>query len=220
MAFSSKVFIRIHNGKKFSEAFSRIKSLNQEKSFETPRKTLLGSALLVAVLTVLWSSYVQQYKLWKRILPSQTNSEGFVCLPQPYTTEIVSIDPLLIYINNFTTSIESHAIISAGYLSYLLSLFLSYLKQLTLTHHLLDRQASANPKSSSITKEPSPKTAPPKQLAFILPFPRYHVSSPAHALSWALCSPKQMTLGSRNWCSMRRGRNSTCIMIGMTFPKL
>ncbi|EJT73545.1 hypothetical protein GGTG_07401 [Gaeumannomyces tritici R3-111a-1] len=43
-----------------------------------------------------------------------TSSSHFTCLPHAYTTELVSVDPLVIYIRNFTTSAEAASIMATG----------------------------------------------------------------------------------------------------------
>lgn len=40
--------------------------------------------------------------------------DSFTCLPHAYTTQLISIDPLVIYIRNFTTPAEAASIIAAG----------------------------------------------------------------------------------------------------------
>ncbi|KAI1474126.1 hypothetical protein F4774DRAFT_401649 [Daldinia eschscholtzii] len=45
---------------------------------------------------------------------AETLTSSFTCLPHPYTTEIVSIDPLVIYIESFLASTEIKALLEAG----------------------------------------------------------------------------------------------------------
>ncbi|KAK3386636.1 hypothetical protein B0H63DRAFT_430452 [Podospora didyma] len=49
-------------------------------------------------------------------LSSKSSSEASTggCLPHSYTTQLVSLDPLLIYIHNFVSAAESASIIAAG----------------------------------------------------------------------------------------------------------
>ncbi|KAI1472122.1 uncharacterized protein F4812DRAFT_205641 [Daldinia caldariorum] len=45
---------------------------------------------------------------------TETVASSFSCLHHPYTTEIVSVDPLVIYIESFLTSSEIKALLEAG----------------------------------------------------------------------------------------------------------
>jgi len=63
------------------------------------KKTAAGSAAAVTVL-VLALFWVQKPWEWKGFLGG-VRKEDFVCKSGTYTTEIISIDPLVIYINNF-----------------------------------------------------------------------------------------------------------------------
>ncbi|XXG97891.1 hypothetical protein Hte_004206 [Hypoxylon texense] len=45
---------------------------------------------------------------------STSSSSSFTCLPHTYTTEIVSLDPLLIYIDSFLSPAEIAALLAAG----------------------------------------------------------------------------------------------------------
>lgn len=89
-------------------------SLIETQPFETPSKILVGSAIFATILAAQWSSNVLQYTQWETFFPLKLNPVEFVCIPHHYTTEIVSNDPLLIYINNFTSILESRALIEAG----------------------------------------------------------------------------------------------------------
>lgn len=63
------------------------------------KKASAGSAVAVTVL-VLALFLVQRPWEWKGYL-GHVRKEDFVCKAGTYTTEIISIDPQLIYINNF-----------------------------------------------------------------------------------------------------------------------
>ncbi|KAF3808191.1 hypothetical protein GCG54_00006807 [Colletotrichum gloeosporioides] len=45
---------------------------------------------------------------------SSTPAEPFQCLPQNYTTQLVSLDPLVIYIHNFLSASDIPALLAAG----------------------------------------------------------------------------------------------------------
>jgi prolyl 4-hydroxylase len=59
--------------------------------------------------------------VWEATTTSESqeplNTEGLVkvCSDHQYTTEIISLDPLLIYINNFTSAREAAELIRIGY---------------------------------------------------------------------------------------------------------
>lgn len=78
------------------------------------KKTATGSAITLLVLAVFWGSWVQ--KPWKGIWGG-VRKEEFVCKAGTYTTEIISIDPLLIYINNFVDEREMKGLIAEGFVS-------------------------------------------------------------------------------------------------------
>jgi len=67
-------------------------------------------AVLVVVLALFWVE-----RDWKLMgfFGGVKNGE-FVCKKGSYTTEIVSIDPLLIYINNFVDESEIKGLIAEG----------------------------------------------------------------------------------------------------------
>jgi prolyl 4-hydroxylase len=78
------------------------------------QKTAAGSAVVVLVLALFWGSWVQSYlPTWKGVWGG-VRKEEFVCQAGSYTTEIVSIDPLLIYINNFVDESEIKGLIAEG----------------------------------------------------------------------------------------------------------
>jgi prolyl 4-hydroxylase len=71
-----------------------------------------GSAIAVAVvvLALLWTE-----RGWELLGFFGEVGEGeFVCRNGSYTTEIISIDPLLIYINNFVDESEIKGLIAEG----------------------------------------------------------------------------------------------------------
>ncbi|PVH76758.1 hypothetical protein DL98DRAFT_282957 [Cadophora sp. DSE1049] len=75
------------------------------------RKTALGSACAAAaLLAVFWSN--QQYH--DNTEASIPTPETYECRPHTYTTEIVSVDPLLIYINEFLSSEEADLLVALG----------------------------------------------------------------------------------------------------------
>jgi prolyl 4-hydroxylase len=76
------------------------------------KKTAAGSVVAVAAL-VLALFWVQRPWEWKGFLGG-VRKEDFVCKAGSYTTEIISIDPLLIYINNFVDESEIRGLIAEG----------------------------------------------------------------------------------------------------------
>jgi hypothetical protein len=77
------------------------------------KKTAAGSAAAVTVL-VLALFWVQKPWEWKGFLGG-VRKEDFVCKSGTYTTEIISIDPPLIYINNFVDDGERKGLIAEGF---------------------------------------------------------------------------------------------------------
>jgi prolyl 4-hydroxylase len=75
-------------------------------------KKTAGSAVAVAAL-VLALFWVQRPWEWKRLLGG-VRKEDFVCKAGSYTTEIISIDPLLIYINDFVDEGDIRGLIAEG----------------------------------------------------------------------------------------------------------
>lgn len=102
-----------------------------------PNVTLQSSAQLIALSIILlvlplllqtvFSTYVHQYiptHLGASLsppkkddhVPIEPSSSSLLeaCRAHSYTTEIVSLDPLMIYINNFTSPLEAEALIALG----------------------------------------------------------------------------------------------------------
>ncbi|KUJ16185.1 uncharacterized protein LY89DRAFT_669730 [Mollisia scopiformis] len=80
------------------------------------RKIVLSSYAIAAIfIAASWSSYSYgiSFSPWQAVLGS-LRTPAFVCEPHQYTTEIVSIDPLLIYINNFVSASEAELLIAEG----------------------------------------------------------------------------------------------------------
>jgi prolyl 4-hydroxylase len=78
------------------------------------KRTMLGSAIAAVVLAVFWGGWVLKYQPWRAIFGG-LREEGFLCKTGQYTTEIVSVDPLLIYINNFVDKSEIEGLIAEGF---------------------------------------------------------------------------------------------------------
>lgn len=83
--------------------------------------------ILPLLLPTIWSGQLQQYlppQLRTYFAPAKGAKETIVAPSEPsllesckthsYTTEIVSLDPLVIYINNFTSPAEAEALIKLG----------------------------------------------------------------------------------------------------------
>lgn len=93
------------------------------------RTGLTSKALLftlpLAIPAALWSGQLRlpsalQHYLWPapaQQVEVESPSTLELCPSHRYTTEIVSLDPLIIYINNFTSPEEARDLIKAGYLS-------------------------------------------------------------------------------------------------------
>ncbi|CAI6277505.1 unnamed protein product [Periconia digitata] len=88
---------------------------------------LVAFFVLPFFLQAIWSGQIQQWisplLRTKISAPSQNATEDIdpsspslleACHTHTYNTEIVSLDPLLIYINNFTSSAEAEALIKLG----------------------------------------------------------------------------------------------------------
>jgi hypothetical protein len=115
-----------------------------ESLMKLPQVTLRLPTLFLLILTplvanVLWSRHVQQWLVpaLRPYFPAQfqdvgllnsetnnlTDSNGLLspeqllkkCDSHRYTTEIISLDPLVIYINNFTSTQEAEDLIELGY---------------------------------------------------------------------------------------------------------
>jgi prolyl 4-hydroxylase len=67
-------------------------------------------AVVVVVLALFWAERVWE---WKGFFEEVGNGE-FLCKKGSYTTEIISIDPLLIYINHFVDESEIKGLIAEG----------------------------------------------------------------------------------------------------------
>jgi hypothetical protein len=82
------------------------------QTFIPTKKTAFGFAVVVGFLAALFGRYVQKGR----------REEVFACEEQKYMTEIVSLDPLVIYINDFISQSEADKLISLGFI--FLSLFI------------------------------------------------------------------------------------------------
>ncbi|KAF2730161.1 hypothetical protein EJ04DRAFT_580072 [Polyplosphaeria fusca] len=84
--------------------------------------------LPLALPAAFWSSHIQTYLTSqfqssvstapKPAIPAVEPPTGWTpeaCAAHQYTTEIVSLDPLVIYINNFTSQLEAEGLVKAGY---------------------------------------------------------------------------------------------------------
>ncbi|KAH8678823.1 hypothetical protein BGZ60DRAFT_251906 [Tricladium varicosporioides] len=77
------------------------------------KATLSTIAVFVAFLSVLCSNLLQErFPTLRSFL--QFSGPAFICEDGRYTTEVVSTDPLVIYINNFVSTKEAKAIINVG----------------------------------------------------------------------------------------------------------
>ncbi|KAH6676426.1 hypothetical protein B0J14DRAFT_354084 [Halenospora varia] len=78
------------------------------------KKTALGSlAIFVALFSILRSSLIyEKLSTWRSFLPF--SGTAFICEEGRYTTEVVSTDPLVIYINDFVSAKEAKSIIDVG----------------------------------------------------------------------------------------------------------
>ncbi|KAK3315459.1 hypothetical protein B0H66DRAFT_628578 [Apodospora peruviana] len=68
--------------------------------------TVALSAYFGPIILSLLAPHIQS------LLPS--SGDGYQCPPHSYTTTIISLDPLLIYIHNFVSSIESSSLVTLG----------------------------------------------------------------------------------------------------------
>jgi hypothetical protein len=84
------------------------------------RKTALGSTLLAVILAALWAGLKVRNTGLGDLLSFRRRPDD-ICEVGSYTTEIVSTDPLVIYINNFVSEKEAEALVTAGYVTVLLS---------------------------------------------------------------------------------------------------
>ena len=85
------------------------------QNFIPTRKTAFGFAVVAGLLAALLGLYVQKGK----------KEEIFSCREQKYMTEIVSIDPLVIYINDFVSQSEASQLVSLGFFFLFLSFLIS-----------------------------------------------------------------------------------------------
>jgi hypothetical protein len=76
------------------------------QTFIPTKKIAFGFAVVAGLLAALFGRYVQK---WKK-------EEVFFCEEQKYMTEIVSLDPLVIYINDFVSQSEASKLISLGFI--------------------------------------------------------------------------------------------------------
>lgn len=104
-------------------------SIQGSNTAEIPlRKIVLSSYAIAALLVAAyWSSYSYSFTFspFQAFFGTLRAPPPFVCEPHQYTTEIVSIDPLLIYINNFVSAEEADLLIAEGYLFLPFSLIIS-----------------------------------------------------------------------------------------------
>ncbi|ORY19441.1 hypothetical protein BCR34DRAFT_527723 [Clohesyomyces aquaticus] len=112
-------------------------------------------ALPLAIPAALWSSRVQQLlpqrlqtylsaslpNLNSAVVNTVPDHEPHSCEAHKYTTEIVSIDPLVIYINNFTTFQEAEDLIKAGEADF----EPSFISRSTGLHQVSGRTSSSAP---------------------------------------------------------------------------
>jgi hypothetical protein len=83
------------------------------QTFIPTKKTAFGFAVVASLLAALFGHYLQKGK----------KEEVFSCEEQKYITEIVSLDPLVIYINDFVSQSEASKLISLGFIFLLLFFF-------------------------------------------------------------------------------------------------
>lgn len=84
------------------------------KATELPLLKIVLSSYAITALLVASYSYGFPFSPLQTLF-SNSREKPFVCEPHQYTTEIVSIDPLLIYINNFVSDKEAVGLIATGY---------------------------------------------------------------------------------------------------------
>lgn len=150
-------------------------------SYLLTRNAFFGSAVFAVALAIFCTGVMHSNIPWQS--PFKTSkSSNFICEPHQYSTEIVSIDPLVIYINNFTSSTETTGLIEAGYLYYITPPL--YFTQLIHPAH----HTSQSPKSTSAASRDRPLTGPPNPQVCTLPTLSYNASShaPAHSLGHSL----------------------------------
>ncbi|KAL8393978.1 hypothetical protein RB595_003664 [Gaeumannomyces hyphopodioides] len=78
---------------------------------------LAGCGVLAAGIAYLGPdlAFFDMFREQTRWLLAKTASPPpFTCVPHAYTTELVSVDPLVIYIRNFTTPAEASSVMAAG----------------------------------------------------------------------------------------------------------
>ena len=76
------------------------------QTFIPTKKTAFGFAVVAGLLVALFGRYLQKGK----------KEEVSSCEEQKYMTEIVSLDPLVIYINDFVFQSEASKLISLGFI--------------------------------------------------------------------------------------------------------
>ena len=83
------------------------------QTFIPTKKTAFSFAVVASLFAALFGHYLQKGK----------KEEVFSCEEQKYMTEIVSLDPLVIYINDFVSQSEASKLISLGFIFLLLFFF-------------------------------------------------------------------------------------------------
>jgi prolyl 4-hydroxylase len=76
------------------------------QTFIPTKKTAFSFAVVASLFAALFGHYLQKGK----------KEEVFSCEEQKYMTEIVSLDPLVIYINDFVSQSEASKLISLGFI--------------------------------------------------------------------------------------------------------
>ena len=103
-----------------------IQLANSNQSSLPLRPTLYGSTLLFALLAAYLSTLLPIPTFLPSLFaPASQESTPYTCTPHTYTTSLISADPLLIYISNFTSELEANLLIESGYFPLLFYLFLS-----------------------------------------------------------------------------------------------
>ncbi|KAL7624535.1 hypothetical protein AAE478_006101 [Parahypoxylon ruwenzoriense] len=81
--------------------------------FASPHLATLSPYLESITPSIITDIFSRQYSE-EYPSPPPSESSSFACLPHTYTTEIVSLDPLLIYIDSFLSRAEIDALLEAG----------------------------------------------------------------------------------------------------------
>lgn len=79
------------------------------------KKTALSwTAIFSALLLGLWTRSGERTSSSVKDIFSFGANEEYVCQDQQYTTEIISVDPLMIYINDFVSREEARDLVAVG----------------------------------------------------------------------------------------------------------